>query len=426
MLSADAHVDPTLRRRFDVGGNGEGLAPTCDTRGDMGYFVPILNPQHCAQSWCFVDANDCSIASSPTTLFDGLSRPLHYSYASCAHKKAFAPWWLPKPTPPPSPSPPPSPLPPFSPGGGLHGDPHLNFARGLGRADFRGRHGALYNFLSTPGLTVSARFETALFRLHRGRLLVNGTFVTEVHIAALVGGAKRKWANLSYWASELNENNWGWKSVSGTCGGHGFKLGPHAARSCEELHAKVDVSAATIEVGAWKLVVHGNHVYDRLDGPYHRLDLEITRLPSTDRAGAHGLIGQSFAWTEERDGAVDHYPKAGKFTTSAQAEGAIDGQASDYEMVSPYATDFTFSRFLGSADAAPSLEGTATAESNDEDTAEVIERIMHEPSELAINSTEWDDLRRRLYEEEVTKPKRRRRLPWLRQSISSRGVSRLV
>jgi len=35
-------------------------------------------------------------------------------------------------------------------------DPIVNFAYG-GRADFRGRHNALYNFLSAPGLSVNVR-----------------------------------------------------------------------------------------------------------------------------------------------------------------------------------------------------------------------------------------------------------------------------
>ena len=35
-------------------------------------------------------------------------------------------------------------------------DPHLSFAYG-GTADFRGRHNALYNFLSTPRLSVNVR-----------------------------------------------------------------------------------------------------------------------------------------------------------------------------------------------------------------------------------------------------------------------------
>ena len=43
-------------------------------------------------------------------------------------------------------------------------DPHLNFAFG-GKADFRGRHNALYNFLSTPSLSVNVKIEEAIFTL---------------------------------------------------------------------------------------------------------------------------------------------------------------------------------------------------------------------------------------------------------------------
>ena len=57
-------------------------------------------------------------------------------------------------------------------------DPHLDLAHG-GSADFRGTDQGLYNYLSTPGLSVNARFEEALYTLHDGLLLVNGTFMTE-------------------------------------------------------------------------------------------------------------------------------------------------------------------------------------------------------------------------------------------------------
>lgn len=42
---------------------------------------------------------------------------------------------------------------------------------------------------------------------------------------------------------------------------------------------------------------------------------------------------------------MDRYPHAGRFATSAMAEGAIEGTAAMYEMDSPYATHFKFSRF---------------------------------------------------------------------------------
>ena len=55
---------------------------------------------------------------------------------------------------------------------------HLHFAHG-GRADFRGVHGRYFSFLSLPGLAVNAKTEESLFRLNKGRLTVNGSFITE-------------------------------------------------------------------------------------------------------------------------------------------------------------------------------------------------------------------------------------------------------
>jgi len=42
---------------------------------------------------------------------------------------------------------------------------------------------------------------------------------------------------------------------------------------------------------------------------------------------------------------VDVYPEEGRFTTSAMAEGSIEGDAAMYEVASPYETRFAFSRF---------------------------------------------------------------------------------
>ena len=41
--------------------------------------------------------------------------------------------------------------------------------------------------------------------------------------------------------------------------------------------------------------------------------------------------------------------------TSAMAEGAIEGRAAQYEMPSPHATNFAFSRFEGAEAPAPRL-----------------------------------------------------------------------
>ena len=70
-------------------------------------------------------------------------------------------------------------------------DPHLSLPRG-GRADFRGRDGQYYCFLSAPRLAINIKTEDATFRLHNlhdkgGTLVVDGSFITEAQRADPVG-----------------------------------------------------------------------------------------------------------------------------------------------------------------------------------------------------------------------------------------------
>lgn len=67
-------------------------------------------------------------------------------------------------------------------------------------------------------------------------------------------------------------------------------------------------------------------------------------------------VGQSYATIGlVRSGKTDTYPPAGSITTTALAEGAIEGTASDYEVANAHATEFAFSRFdAAKADQAPS------------------------------------------------------------------------
>jgi len=88
-------------------------------------------------------------------------------------------------------------------------------------------------------------------------------------------------------------------------------------------------------------------VYNHISGPKHRIDVAIAAGDSAaGRSLPHGLVGQSFSTPGQRNGKRDGYPRtAGTVTTSAQAEGAIEGSAALYELPSPYATGFAFSRF---------------------------------------------------------------------------------
>jgi hypothetical protein len=238
-------------------------------------------------------------------------------------------------------------------------DPHINFAFG-GSADLRGHHNALYNFLSAPGFSVNVKTEAAVFKMHGGALTINGTFLTEAHITTQL--SPQKLATASYWASELDPNNFGWSVVNGTCVGRPFRFGLHGHKACFDFKMSMDHSSATFELGNWTVKVHGSRSCKGclVAGPEHRLDIGFTaRGDAPARDKPHGIVGQSYATPGlERHGKKDLYPFSGSYTTSAQAEGAIEGSASDYQVASPYATGFAFSRFNAARGAPASAEPT--------------------------------------------------------------------
>jgi len=237
-------------------------------------------------------------------------------------------------------------------------DPHVNFPYG-GSADIRGRHNVHYNFLSAPGISVNVKTEEAVFKIHDGALTVNGSFITEAHI--VVRMASQRSVTASFWAAELNDSNFGWAVVNGTCVGRIFRFGRGGHKSCYDVKMAMAYSSATFELGNWTVIVRGmlscsgsaddNQEHRFLGcliaGPKHRLDVSfIARGDALARDRPHGIIGQAYATPGRvRHGKKDAYPLAGSYTTSAQAEGAIDGTASDYEMVSAHATAYVFSRF---------------------------------------------------------------------------------
>ena len=156
-----------------------------------------------------------------------------------------------------------------TPQGGADKDPHLHFASG-GRADFRGHNGTLYNFFSAPDLSLNILTEDATFTLHGGRLLVNGSFITEAYVVARVGdcpsqspaskcaGARRKLFHLSFLSGELNDQNTGFGFLHGHCGGNHFTGGLGFRKQCEDLTARANFSSVTVGVRGWTFVIRGS------------------------------------------------------------------------------------------------------------------------------------------------------------------------
>ncbi|EOD11383.1 hypothetical protein EMIHUDRAFT_104796 [Emiliania huxleyi CCMP1516] len=266
--------------------------------------------------------------------------------------------------------------------GGADKDPHLAFPHG-GTADFRGRNGIYYSFLSSPGLAVN----DATFKLHNSKLMVDGSFITEVHLSARTArpAGKSAWANASFWAAELSDFNTGWKVINGSCSGAYFEFGLNGRKTCGDLAIRMRYASATFTFReAWTVVVRGNHVFDRVTGPTHRLDLTFKEAAgAAARTLPHGIIGQTFSSSAPRHGKQDVYPEFGRVATSAMAEGAaaalptgprpprlsaIEGTAAMYEVASPFATNFAFSRF-GATELAVTAGGLASLAAGAEATS---------------------------------------------------------
>ena len=172
--------------------------------------------------------------------------------------------------------------------------------------------------------------------------------------------------------------------VNGTCVGRPFRFGFHGHKACFDFKMSMDHSSATFELGNWTVKVHGSRSCKGclVAGPEHRLDIGFTaRGDAPARDKPHGIVGQSYATPGlERHGKKDLYPFSGSYTTSAQAEGAIDGTASDYQVASPYATDFAFSRFNAARGAPASAEATGGVD------ASSIDRIADPAAHLSSQS----------------------------------------
>jgi len=227
------------------------------------------------------------------------------------------------------------------------GDPHLYLAHG-GRTDFRGEHDKVYNFLSSKNISVNVKIENSIFKL--GNLLVNGSFMTEVHISALT--TQNRWFNITFKTNEIDDPT---RLVYGSCAKGNkniyFNLYPKRSKICDNLRIERDYWSIQANFIEWDVGVHAKHIYDRISGPYHRVDVQFfqKKLYQDFHTPPHGIVGQSFDnSTLPRFGKIDIYPNRRNyenFTTSAMGEGAIDGQAKDYIMKWKYGTDFKFSRF---------------------------------------------------------------------------------
>ena len=131
-----------------------------------------------------------------------------------------------------------------------------------------------------------------------------------------------------------------------------------------------------VRANGWEMNATRHPIYNFLPGsPMHRFDIAIRPLDSIAFGNAyghasktcfpHGILGQSF----DGDligisGLKDDYTKGTEITTKAQAEGAVEGDISHYELKRDFLPDFKFSRFnnnffdLCAARSVHSIKGT--------------------------------------------------------------------
>lgn len=157
-------------------------------------------------------------------------------------------------------------------------------------------------------------------------------------------------------SEDVNEWGWKWELVRGSCARGEtayvpYKLGPQSKRVCDEFLVETELSSVILSTPEWEIRATAVPVYAREHGPRHRIDLAVKPLVDETQFAAkpHGLLGQSFDGSQNaRIGRLDSYPDrstSSNFTTTAMAEGAIDGVASDYEVASAFSTTFRYSRY---------------------------------------------------------------------------------
>ena len=238
-----------------------------------------------------------------------------------------------------------------NPTGGF-GDPHLTFAHG-GKADFRGSDKEYFVFLSSPGYQFSPYFKVIdfVYAMPTGlKQLVHGSFMTKADWFVMSGGKEYYLHVDAMKKGEL---------VVVVDNYHVTPLGPWSKLSLGDgLKIETRMLTASVVTPTWSVNVTSKPIYG-LVAPYHnntyesfhgkwqveqrRLDISIKGdFPQPD---AHGIIGQSYQDDLPRHGKRDEYgvenidlgPATSDgwlpaMTTSAQAEGAIEGVYTDYKL----------------------------------------------------------------------------------------------
>ena len=206
----------------------------------------------------------------------------------------------------------------------------------------------VYNLVSAKNVTANALFKHVDYH-DAGllRRLVHGSFMTEVYLTVMTAGNRMVF--IEYDAKRAVFLKVGVNDTNLVA----YKM--PVSVSVDDATVTLEDRKATVKTAEWVLtitskfkagiVAAGNTCADG------KCFLEVQISPLTDVSKMpvkpHGLIGQTY----DGDGVavmgkMDEYKtRDNVVTTSAMGEGAIEGDASDYEMPSKFATNFKFSRF---------------------------------------------------------------------------------
>jgi len=281
----------------------------------------------------------------------------------------------------------PAAAPSSSSGSSSRGDPHLKFASG-GEADFRGKDQCIFCFVTAPNLQLNVMTEDRVFKRWNGQV-VNGSFVTQAFVTA-ASKATNATARVAIFADQWgdfrvynDENMTEHYNATRLFQRHG-SLTPSGMRQsayvAQEPYPDIEMMQMTggrtfFKAAGWVGVVQrrrlrqplvggetaprDHHTRYFLDTSFSLADFDSALVEKVGRSSVgwiapHGVVGQSFDGSKIAvSGKLDKYGEAPAFTTSAQAEGAIEGNYKDYIMPSPFSTDFKFARFTARAPIAP-------------------------------------------------------------------------
>jgi hypothetical protein len=230
---------------------------------------------------------------------------------------------------------------------GALGDAHLFGSHG-DRTDFKGKNNTYYNMLSTNNMSANVLFVHDTYNWRNK--IVFGSWMKGVAVSAMT--SQNKLVRASYHCERPAIMDVHFE-------GETEPNGQVAKDSAFEFQGiKVSLSdkfVFALSNREWEVEAKNSFLpYQSMNAHKKRLDVNLKTLTNVDLnpVAPHGLIGQTY----DRDdmmmvGALDDYSATKKDTnvieTSANAEGAIEGSAVDYEIdpLNPFSTAFKYSRF---------------------------------------------------------------------------------